>query len=85
MRLSSFFEKPQGIDRDIVWYVRLLRADDSTSDLENFVLDVIENQFLVFAFRNFTKEILPELLLMCSDRTGCQVEQFSQNGWTIVV
>ena len=76
--------KNQWIDRDIVGNVRLIRTDDSTSDLENFVLDIVKNEFLVLAFRNFTKEILLELLFMCSNGASCQIEQFSQNRRTIM-
>jgi hypothetical protein len=55
----------------------LLGADDSTGNLEKFVLDVVQNQFLVLAFRHLAVKVLLELLLVSTDRTGGQIEQFS--------
>ena len=66
--------KSEGIDRDIVWDVGLMRADDSTGNLEDLVLDVVEDQFFVLALRHFTKEVLLKLFFVSSNGTGSQVK-----------
>jgi len=65
--LCQGFLKNEGVDRDIVGDVGFLSTDDSTSDLEDFVLDIIESDLLVFAFCENTKEILLKVFLMSSD------------------
>ena len=64
-----------------VWF---LGADDGTSDLEEFVLDIVQDQFLVLALCGFTKEILLERFFVCAHRTSGQIEQFAQDGRSIV-
>ena len=65
--------KNERIDRDIVWNVGLMRADDSTGNLEDFILNVVQDQFLVLAFCRFTNEFEPNGhpdKVVCAGRMG---------------
>src|SRR5512141_2385444 len=83
MILSSGLEY-QRVDGDIVWIIGLLRLNDRTRDLQNFVFNVVQDQFPVFTFGDFSREVFPERLFMGAHGTGRQIEQFAHGGWSVV-
>ena len=69
--------KNEGIDSNIVGKVGLLRADDSAGNLEDLVLDVVEDQFFVLAFRDFAVKVLLKLFFVRTHGAGRQIKEFA--------
>lgn len=53
----------------IVWVVRRVGTQDSTNNLEEFVLDVVQHQTSRFAFGSLALEVGFEFMAMGSDGT----------------
>ena len=64
------------LNRAIVWVIRSVGTQNSTDNLEEFVLDVVQHQTSRFAFGSLALEVGFEFMAMGSDGTGGQIQQF---------